>query len=519
MRRLILVTGDQLDLDSQVLKRADQGLDAVWMAEVAEENTHVWCHKQRIAYFLASMRHFRNSLNTAGWKVHYHELTANPRNDRGNSLAEILTADLRRLAPSQVVVVQPGDLRVQSALQEACDQAGVSLTVESDDHFYCELSDFKQWAKGKKNLVLEYFYRWMRKQHRVLIDETDQPVGGDWNFDKDNRESFSKSGPQNIAAAMLFKPDSVTQGVIDLVATRFADHPGSLDQFVLPVTRKDALQLLQHFVAVHLPHFGTWQDAMWTDQHFLNHSRLSAALNIKLLNPRECVDAAISAWRAGDAPLNSVEGFVRQILGWREFVRGVYFQFMPAYASLNTLDQKRPVPSFFWDGRTDMNCVRHAMQNVLEHGYAHHIQRLMVLGNFAQLWGCDPYLFHEWHMAMYTDAIDWVSLPNALGISQFADGGIVGTKPYCSSGNYINKMSNYCQGCRYDYRRRTGSDACPFTTLYWHFMDRHYDRLKDNGRLKFAMSNLRKLQSNSEEMRGIQLRAEELFGGLEEGRV
>jgi deoxyribodipyrimidine photolyase-related protein len=273
------------------------------------------------------------------------------------------------------------------------------------------------------------------------MEDKQRPEGGTWNYDHDNRESFGSTGPGEIPDPKTFRPDAVTKEVLALVQRRFPEHPGRLKHFTLPVTRRQAKSFLKHFIDNILPDFGRWEDAMWTDQAFLYHSRLSAPLNVKLLSPRECVDMAVATYRDEKAPLNSVEGFVRQILGWREFIRGVYWLRIPEYSELNHFDHRLTLPSFFWDGETEMNCVRQSMQHVIDHGYSHHIHRLMVLGNFAQLWGVHPRLFHEWHLAMYLDAIDWVSLPNSLGMSQYGDGGIVGTKPYCSSGNYINKMS------------------------------------------------------------------------------
>ena len=384
------------------------------------------------------------------------------------------------------------------------------MEVRADRHFYCSIDQFHEYAKSRKGLLFEFFYRHLRKKNNILMTEDGQPEGEKWNFDHDNRKSFGKSGPGNVPAPKRFRPDRMTQDVISMVEQRFSNHPGNLDHFYLPVTRRQARAFLKHFIEHLLPDFGRWEDAMWTDEGFLYHSRLSAPLNLKLLNPRECVDAALAAYRRGDAPLNSVEGFVRQILGWREFVRGVYWMKMPDYAAMNHFDHQRELPSFFWDGDTEMNCVRQSMQHVLNHGYSHHIHRLMVLGNFSQLWGADPKLFHDWHMAMYLDAIDWVSLPNTLGMSQYGDGGIVGTKPYCSSGNYINKMSNFCEDCRFNYKKRVGTEACPFTTLYWDFMDRHHDKLKGNVRMKFPIRNVEKIRQQAPEMTAIRERAAEL---------
>ena len=510
VRNLILVLGDQLDTQSAAFDGFDKSKDLVWMAEVAEENTHVWCHKLRIAYFLAAMRHFRKHLVLRNIEVRYHELTAEPADDRGSSFSEVLELDVKELAPARLVVVEPGDWRVRETLKAAADSLGIELEIRPDSHFFCSVDEFQGWADGKKSLVMEFFYRWMRKKHDVLMEPDGKPVGGQWNLDHDNRESFGKSGPSESHAPKTFKSDEMTQDVINLVEQRFADHPGSLENFLLPVTRRQSLSMLRHFIEYTLPNFGRFEDAMWTDEAFLYHSRLSAPLNLKLLDPRECVTAAVIAYRNGAASLNSVEGFVRQILGWREFVRGIYWREMPDYADLNFLEHSGDVPSFFWDGDTDMECVRQSMQHVINHGYSHHIHRLMVLGNLAQLLGVHPVKFHEWHMAMYVEAVDWVSLPNTLGMSQFGDGGIVGTKPYCSTGNYINKMSPFCKNCRFDYRKRTGDDACPFTTLYWDFLDRQYDQLKDNQRMTFAMKNLEKRRADSAEIDGIRERANEI---------
>lgn len=509
MRNLIIVTGDQLDARSSAFDDFDPEQDAVWMAENAAETTHVWNHKLRIALFLSAMRHFREELRAAGRTVHYHELTTRPQDDCGHGFGEILSHDLSQLQPERLVICEPGDYRVWQIMQNTADDAGLPLDIRVDRHFYCSIDEFRNYAAGRKSLLLEFFYRQLRKQHDVLMDGKD-PVGGQWNFDHDNRESFGRTGPQSLPRQKSFRMDDISRGVFDLVQERFAQHPGELRPLTLPVTRKQATAFLRHFVRHILPDFGRWEDAMWSDEAFLYHSRLSAPLNLKLITPQECVQAAVAAYHKGEAPLNSVEGFVRQILGWREFIRGVYWLRMPEYAQLNHFDHQEKLPSFFWDGDTRMNCVQQSMQHVLQHGYSHHIQRLMVLGNFAQLWGAHPYEFHEWHMAMYVDAVDWVSLPNTLGMSQFGDGGVVGTKPYCSSGNYINKMSNFCGDCQFNYKKRTGDDACPFTTLYWEFMDRHYESLKDNPRMKFPMKNLEKLRQKPDELADIRQRADDL---------
>jgi deoxyribodipyrimidine photolyase-related protein len=486
------------------------------MAEVDEETTHVWCHQLRVAAFLSAMRHHRDWLRERGWTVRYTEMPANRGHDRGASLGEALALDVKALRPERLRVVQPGDHRVLTQLRQAAEALEIPLEVVPDRHFYLDLDDFEEWMEGRKQPTLEHFYRWMRKRHDVLMDDG-EPVTGRWNYDQDNRETFGASGPPEVKAPRRFGPDEVTDGVLAMVRTRFADHPGSLEHFDLPVTRGQARAALRDFVEHRLPRFGPYQDAMWEGERFLFHSRLSFPLNVKLLSPREVVGAVVEAFEAGTAPIASVEGFVRQILGWREFVRGLYWHLMPGYAERNALgcDPERGVPAFYWDGDTRMACVRDAMRNVIDHGYAHHIERLMVLGLFAQLLGVHPYRFHEWHLAMYLDAVDWVSLPNALGMSQYGDGGVLGTKPYCASGKYVDRMSNHCAGCRYDPKRALGDEACPFTTLYWDFLARHRERFAKNRRMGFQIGNLDRKEP--EELEAVRKRARWLKGHLKKG--
>ncbi len=511
IRNLVLVLGDQLNHDSAAWNGFDPACDAVWMAEVASETEHVWCHKLRIAMFLSAMRHFRDELQSSGKSVHYRELPPTAAEDRWQSHGDVLRAQVPRWQPQRLIVVQPGDLRVQTNLELAAADLNVPLEIRADTHFYCDHTDFAEFAENRKRLLLETFYRGLRQRECVLLTDDGEPEGGAWNFDHDNRERIPKGGPPGLVPPPRFVPDPVSQAVITLVAARYADHPGELAQFSLPVCRADALKLLDWFIREQLPNFGRYEDAMWQGEAVLYHSRLSFPLNLKLLSPRECVTAAEAAYRAGTAPLNSVEGFIRQILGWREFVRGVYWLRMPEYAELNALNHQRALPAFYWDGQTDMACVRDAMQNVLQHGYTHHIQRLMVLGNLALLLGVHPLTFHQWHMAMYLDAIDWVSLPNTLGMSQYGDGGVVGTKPYVSTGQYIHKMSNYCGRCVYDYRDKTGDRACPFSTLYWHFLDRHSAAFERNPRMALTMKNLARLKTDHATWQAVQQRAAALI--------
>jgi len=491
-RKLIFVLGDQLDVESPLLANIDPELDIVCMAEVVEEATHVWCHKSRLVFFFAAMRHFAEDLKKRGIPVWYHTLTADPKQDTVHSLGEALKYAAKKFKPTRIEILEPGDLRVLRELQDIAKQIEMPVAFESDPHYFLSQAEFGHWSKDRQLFVLEHFYRYMRKRFEILLDDEGAPVGGSWNYDSDNRKSFGKNGPGKIVPTKNFAPDAITQEVIDMVESRFAQHPGTTSQFDLPVTRHHALQALRDFIQHRLPNFGQFQDAMWNGAEELNHSRLSPMLNVHLLNPREVIAAAIDALNSEHASLSSVEGFVRQILGWREFVRGIYWHFAPEYESLNYFKARYELPQFYWDGKTEMPCVADAMRLVRDKAYAHHIQRLMVLGLLAQLIGVDPYEFHRWHMAMYADAIDWVSLPNTLGMSQFGDGGIVGTKPYCASGAYIDRMSNYCGGCRYNPKESIGPKACPFTTLYWDFLARNYEQLKENQRLKFQLTAFEK---------------------------
>ena len=509
MRNYVLVLGDQLDRDSAALDGFDKNRDAVWMAEVEEEATYLKQHKLRIAYFFSCMRHFRDELREKGLEVHYHEQTADRSEDRGRSFREVLRKDVDKHKPEKLIVVEPGDHRVLENLRAEADDLGVPLEVRADTHFLCSTDDFRAWVESRTGgLLMESFYRHMRKKTGILMDG-DEPEGGKWNLDHDNREAFPKTGPDDLPAPHKFTPDEITKAVCAMVEERYADHPGTTEHFDLPVNRSQGLAMLRDFAARQLPRFGTYEDAMWAGEDILYHSRTSAPVNLKLVGPRDCLKYALKAYEAGDAPLNSVEGFVRQIIGWREFVRGVYHHFMPGYADRNGLDAHAELPEFYWTGETDMACVREAMRGVVEIGYTHHIQRLMVLGNLALNLGVHPYKFHEWHVEMYLDSVDWASLPNTLGMSQHGDHGVVGTKPYCASGNYIHKMSNFCGDCRYNYKKSTGENACPQTVFYWDFLARHEDRFAKNARMKFQVANVRRKREKGD-LAAVRAKADEI---------
>ncbi len=504
MRNLVLVLGDQLDAKSAAFDDFDKRRDAVWMAEVAEESTHVWSHKARIVMFLSAMRHFCRALENRDVSVHYRRL-----DDRGNkgNFADELKVAIRKLRPAKLVMVHAGEWRVQNTIERAAADANMELEVRPDRHFFSTPEEFAEHAKGRKQLRLEFFYRELRRNTGVLM-RGDQPVGGKWNYDAENRGAFSKAGPGEVPRPKRFPPDALTKEVVELIERKFSSHPGRLENFDWPVTARQARLALADFIANRLPSFGDFQDAMWTDQPFLYHARLSAALNLKLLDPREVVEAAEAAYRAGKAPLNAAEGFIRQVLGWREYVRGIYWLYMPEYLKRNALQARRPLPDFFWSGDTEMNCLRQTITQTLDYGYAHHIQRLMVTGLFCLLLGVGPKLVHEWYLAVYVDAVEWVELPNSLGMSQFADGGVMASKPYCATGKYIQRMSNYCSGCRFDPTNAIGDDACPFTTLYWDFLQRHQQDFKGNSRMAMQLKNLNR--KNKAELNQIRRQAQRL---------
>jgi deoxyribodipyrimidine photolyase-related protein len=507
LRTLVIVLGDQLDLEASAFDGFDPAQDAVWMAEVDEESTHVWSSKQRIALFLAAMRHFAQALRAAGRVLHYTRLDE-PGN-RG-SLAAELQAALSRLAPQRVVMTAPGDWRVWQALKSAVEGAGLVLEVCEDRHFFTSVSEFAAHAKGRKSLRLEYFYRELRQRHAVLMKDG-QPIGGQWNFDADNRAAFGPEGPGDLPPRTTFEPDALTREVVALVEFRFPQHPGTLASFAWPVTRAQALQALQRFVEQRLPLFGRYEDAMWPGEPWLYHSQLSAALNLKLLTAREVVQAAEAAYHDGGVPLESAEGFIRQILGWREYVRGIYWTQMPGYLGRNALEANQDLPAWYWTGETDMACLRDAITQTLQHGYAHHIQRLMVTGLFALLLGARPQQVHAWYLSVYVDAVEWVELPNTLGMSQYGDGGLMASKPYVATGKYIQRMGGPCAGCRYDPAQRTGERACPYTTLYWDFLMRHEKLLIKNARMALQVKNVARLSPAERE--AVAQRAEAIRQG------
>lgn len=490
---LIPVLGDQLTPDIAALKRADPATSVVLMMEVVEETTYVRHHKAKIAFILSAMRHHAERLRALGWAVDYVRL--DDADNAGSFTGEVARA-VERYSPRAISVTEPGEWRVRAAIDGWADKFDCSVKIVEDDRFLCSHAEFDAWAEDRKQLRMEFFYREMRRKTGLLMD-CDRPEGGQWNYDAENRKPAQNDllMPHPIA----FRPDDVTREVIAMVADRFADHPGRLDHFDYAVTHEEAMRAQRRFLTTALAEFGTYQDAMLTAEPYLWHSVLSPYLNAGLLDPLDLCRRVEAEYRAGRVPLNSAEGFIRQIIGWREYVRGIYWREGPDYARRNFLNAQRDLPGFYWTGETDMHCLSQAIGQTMERAYAHHIQRLMITGNFALLIGADPHQVHEWYLEVYADAYEWVELPNTLGMSQFADGGLLGSKPYASSGAYIDRMSDYCRSCRYDVEQRTGPDACPFNALYWDFLARNRRKLGNNPRLAMPYRNWDRMDAGTQD--------------------
>ncbi|MEO1967317.1 MAG: cryptochrome/photolyase family protein [Sphingomonadaceae bacterium] len=474
---LVPILGDQLTRTLASLRGRAKDDTVVLMMEVWDEATYVKHHKQKIVLIFSAMRHFAAELEDAGWQVDYVELDG--AGNSGSFTGELARA-VERHDPRLIRCVEAGECRVRAAQREWADKFACEVELLDDDRFLCSPSEFADWAEGRKELRMEFFYREMRKKTGLLIKDG-KPVGGQWNYDPDNRKPPKEglSAPQRP----LFEPDTITNDVIALVEDRFGDHFGALDAFGWPVTRDQAEQAADAFFAERIEHFGPYQDAMVAGEDQLYHSLVSTSLNLGLLDPLDLCRRAEQAYEDGRAPLNSVEGFIRQIIGWREYVRGFYWHQMPHLQRANALNAQRALPEFFWSGETDMACLADCIRSTRDNAHAHHIQRLMVLGNFCLLAGIKPWEVQDWFLVVYADAYEWVELPNVAAMILYADGGVLASKPYAASGNYINKMSNYCASCRYSPSKKTGDGACPFNPLYWHFMNRHRDALESNARI------------------------------------
>ncbi|MFE8070845.1 cryptochrome/photolyase family protein [Marinobacteraceae bacterium S3BR75-40.1] len=483
MRNLILILGDQLSENLSALAHADPEQDRIVMAEVADEAGYTNHHKQKIILIFSAMRHFARQLQEQGWTVHYHHFDP-ARSEK--SLFAVVAKEVQAHRPQAVITTECGEWRLHEDIQRWSEHLAVPVAIRPDTRFVCSKDEFADWARGRKQLRMEFFYREMRRKTGLLMDG-DQPAGGDWNYDAANRKKWTGKPP--APRPFRIEPDTLTREVIDTVETHLSDHFGETGGFGYAVTREQARQALTHFIDYALPYFGDYQDAMSDHEDLLFHSILSPYLNIGLLAPLEVCRAVEDAWHDGRAPLNAVEGFIRQIIGWREFVRGIYWLQMPGYADENRLGNDRALPWFYWTGETGMRCLHRAIDATRRNAYAHHIQRLMVTGNFALLTGIAPREICDWYLAVYADAFDWVELPNTLGMVMHADAGYLGSKPYAASGKYINRMSDHCRHCRYNVKETTTEDACPFNSLYWHFLDRHHKQFANNPRMGMMYRN------------------------------
>ena len=508
MANLILILGDQLSHRLSALEGADKDNDLVVMAEVHSEASYTNHHKKKLVFIFSAMRHFARELEEDGWRVHYQRY--HPDNP-AQSIEQVIAELVRKYQPERVITTECGEWRLHEQISRWHKTLGIPVEIRPDTRFVCAINEFARWAYGKKQLRMEFFYREMRKKTGLLMTPDGQPEGGHWNFDADNRKKWTGKPP--APTPFREEPDTITTEVIELVNEHFSEHFGTTDDFHYAVTAEQARQALAHFIDFALPCFGDYQDAMSDNEDWLFHSILSPYLNTGLLEPMEVCEEAVRAWHAGRAPLNAVEGFVRQVIGWREFVRGIYWLLMPGYARENRLGNTRELPWFYWSGDTKMRCMHKAIDATARNAYAHHIQRLMVTGNFALLAGVKPEAICDWYLAVYIDAFDWVELPNTLGMVMHADGGYLGSKPYAASGKYIQRMSDHCQNCHYRVQDATGDRACPFNSLYWHFIDRHREDFANNPRMTMMYRNWDKQKSERRE--ALRARADWVLANIE----
>ena len=496
MSRLRLILGDQLNINHRWFREPERSnsTDVLYvLMEVRSETDYVVHHAQKVLGIFAAMRGFAKALKTAGLKVHYIHLSdADNQQDFIGNLRQLIS----RFGITQIERQQADEFRLESLLLKAPELLGVNISVVDSEHFLADRTIISQ-NFAVKVPRMEFFYRQLRKQYHILVDENHQPLGGQWNYDHDNRKRWN--GQPHLPEWLKLSVDlsELWQEIQSCKVTTLGH--AQAEDFPWPITRSQAKSWLAHFIAHALPNFGNFQDAMSTTSSKLFHAGISFALNIKLLHPLEVIHAAINEFNAGRVSIATTEGFVRQILGWREFVRAVYWARMPNYAQLNVLQHNRPLPRWYWDGKTKMNCLHHAISQSLDSAYAHHIQRLMVTGNFALLAGCAPDEVDAWYLGIYIDAFEWVEMPNTRGMSQYADGGILGSKPYAGSASYINKMSDYCKNCHYQHKLRHGEKACPFNSLYWHFHLRHAERLSNNSRIGMTYHLWEKMDSQERE--------------------
>jgi deoxyribodipyrimidine photolyase-related protein len=503
--KLKLILGDQLNLQHSWFKEVDSSEVFVLM-EMRQETDYAPHHIQKVVAFFGAMRNFSEVLKQAGHQVHYLAL-----DDKANrqQLEANLNFLIEKFNADGFAYMEPDEYRLDQQLKEYVLGLNIPSEVVETEHFMTSRSELTEFFEGKKQLILEFFYRRMRKKFDILM-QLDQPEGGQWNFDKNNRKKWK--GTPSIPEPFYPKANDL-EALKEMIENAGVKTIGSFDknQFLYPLSRTQALEQLDYFCRYLLVHFGDYQDALHTDEVNLFHSRISFALNAKIIRPLEVVQTVITYYRehSDDIELSQVEGFVRQIIGWREYMRGIYWKEMPAYASMNALENTNPLPEFYWTGKTKMNCLHQSITNSLDNAYAHHIQRLMITGNFALLAQIHPDKVDEWYLGIYADAIQWVQITNTRGMSQWADGGIVATKPYVSAAAYIHKMSNYCDSCQYDKKKRVGEDACPFNSLYWNFLDDKKQFFAKNNRMAMMLRLLEKIPA--EDLVQIKLRAAQIL--------
>lgn len=517
MTKLIYILGDQLSLNISSLEDFNQKEDVILMSEVFEEASYVKHHKKKLILIFSAMRNFADLLIDNGYKVHYVKLDDS---SKPQSFIEQLEIYYKKIKPKKVIITEPSEYRVLKMFDDFNIKNHINLEIRSDSRFIATHHEFANYAKDKKKLLLENFYHLMRHKTGLLMENVAKktqskpifkPIKGKWNYDQENRQTM----PKNIAPPQLPKI-SHNQNVIDvvnLVEKKFAKNFGSSDGFNYATTHLQAQKQFADFVKNRLPNFGIYQDAMRTDVDFGFHSVISMYINIGLLDALKCCKIVEKSYFDGDCDLASAEGFIRQIIGWREYIRGIYWFYMPNYAELNYFNHKNNLPDFYWDHqKTKMTCLSVAIKQTYDNAYSHHIQRLMITGNFALLAKVDPQQINDWYLAVYADAFEWVELPNTHGMAIYADGGIVGSKPYCSSGNYINKMSDFCKNCYYDVKKTVGEKACPFNFLYWNFLIKNEAKLKTNPRLFYPYSNLQR--KTKDEIKIIEKNAEDFLNKI-----
>lgn len=481
---LCVILGDQLSSNISSLKNFKKNQDKILMMEVFNEATYANHHKKKLVLVFSAMRHFAKELQEKGVSVTYSKISKSQDN-----FTKELSSQCKKIQPKRIVITHPGEYRVLQEIKKWEKVLKIPVSIVDDDRFFCTIDEFKKWTVGRKELRMESFYQMMRKKYQILIDNNGKPKGGKWNYDIKNRKSLPKNHP-DIPKPLQHKPDDITKQVIAEVKNKFPKHFGDLEPFWFAVTHEQAKKSLNDFIKNRLSMFGPYEDAMAQEESFLYHSVLSMYLNIGLLEPKQIINKVLEK---DGIKVESVEGFIRQILGWREYIRGIYWYTMPKYSKTNYFDAKNKLPKFYWTGNTDMNCMKNCIEQTIKESYAHHIQRLMITGNFALIAGIKPEEVCEWYLSVYADAYEWVELPNTHGMTLYADGGVLGSKPYAASGNYINKMSDYCKDCKYDVKQKEGDDACPFNYLYWNFFLKNQKKLEKNPRLWTVFSNIKKM--------------------------